>query len=212
MIEFVYFDLGNILWSFDEDRACSNAAELLGVAPESVRAAVYGSGLQTRFEHGQITPQDFVDELLASLLAITKKDQTHELPFPLVLDALSDMFTPIESMVDIIASVQASGKRIGVLSNTCHAHWDWIDRRQHALMVGPKWDAVVLSFQVNSMKPDDQIYRAAELVASVPADRISFLDDKAENVRAAKLRGWRAEQCLGGEQAAQALAKHDVLG
>jgi HAD superfamily hydrolase (TIGR01509 family) len=78
-------------------------------------------------------------------------------------------------------------------------------------MVGP-WDAVVLSFQVNSMKPDDQIYRAAELVASVPADRILFLDDKAENVQAAKMRGWQAEQCLGGEQAAQALAKHDVLG
>ena len=206
MIEFVYFDLGNVLWSFEEKRACQNAAILFGVAPNDIHQAVYLSGLQNRFEHGLVTPLGFANELSKSLAGAEEPASSQ-----LILDALSDMFTPIESMVGVIASVREAGKRVGILSNTCDAHWDWIDRQQHDLMTGP-FDAVVLSHEVNSMKPDDQIYRAAELVAGVPTDQILFLDDKAENVQAAKMRGWKAEQCLGGDEAVAALRGHDVIG
>jgi FMN phosphatase YigB (HAD superfamily) len=206
MIQFVYFDLGNILWTFDEDRACQNAADLFGVEPQEIRKTVYDSGLQSRFEHGRISPLGFMDELGNSIVS-TKNPANMQV----VLDSLSDMFSPIEPMVSVVAAVRASQARIGILSNTCDAHWDWINRQQHPLMTGP-FDAVVLSFEVNSMKPDDQIYRAAELAAGVPADRILFLDDKPENVHAAKMRGWQAEQCFGGPEAIAVLEKHGVIG
>ena len=52
-----------------------------------------------------------------------------------------------------------------------------------------------------AMKPDAEIYDAAEKAAHVRPDRILFLDDKPENVAMARERGWKAEQCLGGDQA-----------
>ena len=200
MIQFVYFDLGNILWKFDEDLACRNAADLLSVSVDQIRQAVYESGLQSRFEHGQVTSEGFTDQLGIPLGSVPSQD---------VLDALSNMFTPIESMVSVIEAVRSTGTKIGILSNTCKAHWDWIARQQHPLMAGP-FDAVVLSYEVNSMKPDDQIYRAAELAAGVPVDQILFLDDKPENVQAARSRGWRAEECLGGAEALTVLKKYGL--
>jgi FMN phosphatase YigB (HAD superfamily) len=204
MIQFVYFDLGNILWSFDEDRACQNAADLLGVSSDDIRQAVYESGLQNRFEHGQVSPAGFCEELVKSL---ANANETADLQA--IADSLSDMFTPIESMVSVVNAVRSSDASVGILSNTCESHWDWIQRQQHPMMAGP-FDAIVLSFEVNSMKPDDQIYRAAEMAAGVPADQILFLDDKQENVVAAKMRGWRAEQCLGGSEAITALQHHGI--
>lgn len=204
MPSFVYFDLGNVLWTFDEDRACRNAADVLGVSAGQVRDAVYESGLQNRFEHGRISTAGFLEALLVSL----------ENPKPvsdpqLLADALSDMFQPIEPMTAVIDQLRISGTRMGILSNTCDAHWNWILRQQHPMMAG-LFDAVVLSFEVNAMKPDDQIYRAAELSAGVPSDQILFLDDKAENVRAAKQRGWQAEQCFGGDQAISVLERYGL--
>ena len=59
----------------------------------------------------------------------------------------------------------------------------------------------ILSFEVGSMKPKKRIYRVAERYAEVPRERILFLDDKLENVEAAKQRGWQAVHCIGDEQA-----------
>ncbi|KAA1260200.1 Alpha-D-glucose-1-phosphate phosphatase YihX [Rubripirellula obstinata] len=205
MIQFVYFDLGNILWSFDEDRACQNAADLFGVGTAEIRQAVYESGLQDRAEHGRVSTTGFCEQLVSSIAGTNQVSDLRA-----VADALSDMFTPIESMVSVIEAVRCSGARVGILSNTCEHHWDWIGRQQHPMMAGP-FDAIVLSYEVNSMKPDDQIYRAAELAAGVPADQILFLDDKPENVLAAKMRGWQAEQCLGGSEANAVLKKRELL-
>lgn len=205
MPSFVYFDLGNVLWTFDEDRACRNAADVLGVSADQVRHAVYESGLQSRFEHGRISTAGFLETLVASL------ENPKPLSDPQILaNALSDMFTPIEPMAAVIDQLRNSGTPMGILSNTCDAHWNWIGQQRHPMMAGP-FDATVLSFEVNSMKPDDQIYRAAELSAGVASDQILFLDDKPENIRAAKQRGWRAEQCFGGDQAISVLKKHNVL-
>ena len=127
-----------------------------------------------------------------------------------LLDAISDMFTPIDSMRHTIANVRRLGLGVGILSNTCHAHWDWIARQRYPVMTGP-FDAAVLSFQVGAMKPDAAIYDAAERVAGVAPDEILFLDDRPENVAAATGRGWRAAECFGGEPAVRALSSHGLL-
>lgn len=44
-VRFVYFDLGNVLVSFDPQVACAAVAELFAVSPAEVDRAVYASGL-----------------------------------------------------------------------------------------------------------------------------------------------------------------------
>ncbi len=51
-IEFVYFDLGNVLVSFDPEIACNNVVERFGIDVGQAKAAIFESGIQDRFEHG----------------------------------------------------------------------------------------------------------------------------------------------------------------
>ncbi|MDG2220762.1 MAG: HAD family phosphatase [Rubripirellula sp.] len=202
-IEFVYFDLGNVLLSFDPDLACRNLAELLLVSGDEAKQVVYESGLQHRFESGQVSGDQFAREV-CRLLA------RKPVPDAAVFDAVSDMFEPIPAMRDVLDQVRQTGRGVGLLSNTCQAHWEWIVRQSYPVTAFD-FDATILSFEAGSMKPDSLIYEVAERAAAVTAEQILFLDDREENVHGARLRGWQAEQCLGGEQAVQVLNRTGLL-
>jgi HAD superfamily hydrolase (TIGR01509 family) len=205
-IEFVYFDLGNVLISFDPEIASRNLADRFAVSVRLAHHALYSSGLQDRFEHGAVSREQYAGSLRRQL-----GRSESEMPTSGILDAISDMFTPIESMRGVLRSVRQRGYRVGLLSNTCDAHWDWIMRQKYAV-TDFSFDATVLSFRVGAMKPNHAIYRAAETAASVPSDRILFLDDKPENVAAASSRNWKAVRCFGGQEAIGALQAFRVLG
>jgi FMN phosphatase YigB (HAD superfamily) len=205
-IEFVYFDLGNVLLSFDPARACRNLASRFKITDAQARAVVYESGLQDRFEHGQVSGEQFAEDIRQRLRSTESAMPTLD-----VLDAISDMFVPVDSMCGVLQKVRERGCRVGLLSNTCHAHWDWIVRQNYRVM-DFQFDVTILSFEVGSMKPDETIYGAAENAAGVKGDRILFLDDKQENVDAALQRDWHAARCLGGQQAIDALKGFGVMG
>ena len=206
-IEFVYFDLGNILVSFDPEIACANAAEVTGLSIDVMRGVLYGQNEQGDtllhlYENGSLTGHQFF-RLIAEISSIDNEDVSkHDF-----LDAISDMFTPINSMVEVVKFARSKVKRVGVLSNTCPAHWNWV-RRQPWPVSMIDFDVTILSYEVRSMKPDARIYEAAEQAAAVAPHRILFIDDREENVLAARERGWNAEQCLGGEQAAEVIRRH----
>lgn len=200
-IEFVYFDLGNILVSFDPEIACRNVADLTGVSTDTARHVIYESGAEARYERGELTSRQFADYVRDSFGFSEEQFADDAL-----LDAIADMFSPIESMVRVAALARERAGRIGVLSNTCPAHWDWV-RRQPWEVSMIDFDVQILSYKSMSMKPDAVIYEHAEQAALVDPNRILFIDDKEENVEAAKGRGWNAEQCLGGEQAESVIKK-----
>ena len=205
-IEFVYFDLGNVLLAFDPNLACKNLADRFCLPFHDVRAAVYESGLQDRFEHGELTGSAFAEEIRLHL-GKTEND----MPSREILDGVSDMFTPLDAMSEVLRSVRDQGIGVGLLSNTCHAHWDWICRQDYFLNAF-SFDATILSFEVGSMKPSHVIYEVAEERAGVESERLLFLDDKPENVAAALARGWKAVECLGVAKVIEALQSHLVLG
>ena len=191
MIRFIYFDLGNVLFSFDPDVACQNVAELLGVTREAASEAIYESGLQDEFEHGRVSIGGFGSRVLEAV-GVQK-----EMEADAIATAAADMFQPIETMVPILDDLQHRGMPIGILSNTCQSHWEFLLQSKHPLL-NRSFDSVILSHEVASMKPEDQIYRAAELGCSasqseVQPSEILFVDDKPENIEAARQRGWRGE-------------------
>ncbi len=141
-IRFVYFDLGNILLSFDVEIAHAHLAKLFGVSALDAKAAVYDSGLEDRFEHGEMAPEAFAARVCKAI-GVTGNPP----PVEDVLDAISDMFTPIETMVSVMDRVRRNGRGVGILSNTCHAHWEWI-RRQNYEVMAAELDATILSYQI----------------------------------------------------------------
>lgn len=103
-IEFVFFDLGNVLLSFDPDVACKNVSRRFGVSIEAARRAIYDSDLQNQFERGQLTGESFAEGVRAALARSRDQVPTSEL-----LDAVSDMFLPVDSMPEALQAVRVLG-------------------------------------------------------------------------------------------------------
>ncbi|TWU02151.1 HAD family hydrolase [Stieleria varia] len=208
-VRFVYFDLGNVLVSFDPKVACRNVAERFDVTIEAAEQAIYTSGLQDEFEHGRIDGPSYAKRLAESLSM-----DPNRWPVSDWLDAISDMFVPIDGMCDAFDGLLARYIPFGLLSNTCVAHWDWITRQRWAV-TDRRFHPMILSCDVGSMKPDPGIYIAAESqahrVARVSPGEILFLDDREENVLAALQRGWHAVQCIGGHPACDVLREFGLI-
>lgn len=178
---FMYFDLGKVLVHFDHQIAVEQLAELSRRPAELVQQVVFDSGLQNDYETGLVDSPQFVARVNTALES--------DLSTTDVLRAISDIFTPNQSILEAIGLVQSSGVPLGILSNTCEAHWQWI-MQQRWPMFGPWWSQIVLSYEVGSMKPAGPIYQVCEQKAGCPPEQILFTDDRPENVAAAAQRGW----------------------
>lgn len=215
-IRFVFFDLGNVLVSFDPSIACENVARIFGVTAGVAERVIYGDGLQQRLERGELDGEEFATAVRRGIAgrrppapgrsALVAGGDPGRIATAAILAAISDMFTPIDVMGPAIESLRRRGTRLGILSNTCHAHWDWVCRQAYPVLSG-RFDCHVLSYRERAMKPDGAIFEAAERAADVSPGEILFLDDRPENVAAAADRGWRAQACRGGPEAIAVLRR-----
>jgi glucose-1-phosphatase len=180
--DFFYFDLGNVLCFFDHDLSARQMAEVCHSDPKTLRRIVYESDLEHRFESGLVSPDGFAEEIMA---AVGRRVSTAAL-----LEAASRMFQPNQAMLPILEKLKTTKLRMGILSNTNIAHWEWILAQRYPVL--KDWfELNVLSFEVGCMKPESTIYRIATEQAKVPAERIFFIDDRADNIAGAKAYGWQ---------------------
>lgn len=182
---FVYFDLGNVLVTFDHQTAVDQLSRLAGRPAELVRQVVFDSDLQNRYETGLVSGREFAAEVNVELESA--------LPTADILKAISDIFQPNLPILAAIKWVEQAGIPMGILSNTCEAHWRWIEYQRWPVM-GPWWSQAVLSYEVQSMKPGSRIYEVCEQRAECRGQDIFFTDDRADNIAAARQRGWSTYQ------------------
>ena len=182
--QFIYFDLGNVLFAFDRERAFRQMAAVCGATAQAVEQAAIDSGLQVALETGHI-------DWPAAHAEFSRQTGTTSDPAALAA-AASDMFTLRVEMLPVLAALERTGCPTGVLSNTCAIHWRNLLDAGYAILPG-RFARQVLSYEVGVMKPDAGIYATATTVAGVPADRIFFCDDLPQHVAAARAAGWDAE-------------------
>ena len=200
-IEFIYFDLGKVILDFDHEKGCQQVSMISGISPERVRQAVFDSGLQNKFETGLITGDKFHAEFCSTTLSQPGKAD--------FLRALSDIFEPKHEVLRLIARLTECRFPIGILSNTCSAHWDLIESCYPSLPMdfGP----LILSYEVRSMKPDPVIYERAIEMAGCRANACFFVDDKQENVDGAIAAGMDAVLFHSVPRLVQELAARGVV-
>ena len=184
-IEFIYFDLGNVVVHFDPEIGCHNIAQLTGVNSTTVHGIIHETTLQTEYETGSVSSGEFVSRFAAA--SKTNPDPA------LFLKAASDIFDVNRSMIPVLTQLQNCGFPIGLLSNTCPAHWEFLTSRFASIERIFKKQFRILSFESGSMKPDQRIYQNAIEAAGCPPDRIFFTDDRPENVAAARKNSIHAE-------------------
>ena len=201
--QFFYFDMGNVLLHFDHGIACRQMAAVAGVSADLVRRIVFADpgGLQWRYERGEISTAQFYDDFCSQ--TATRPDDGD------LLHAASAIFALNAQIVPIVAQLRAAGQRLGVLSNTCEAHWQYVTDGRFALL-RDFFDVYALSHKIGAMKPDRAVYARAAELAGVPPGRIFFCDDRAENVSAAQQAGFDAVLYTSPADLAQELRRRCV--
>jgi FMN phosphatase YigB (HAD superfamily) len=198
-VDFLYFDLGKVLIDFSYEIGARRLSELTGLPKDRFLQTVFGGGNQVAYETGLIETDEFARR-------VNRELQT-QIPEPQLVAAATEIFWPNWQIIPLVTALSRAGWPLGILSNTCSAHWEYVTRNYRFL--GHFFGPVILSYEVNAMKPAEAIYSAAARLAEAVPERIFFVDDRPENVSGAQAFGFQA---ILYESASQTAAELRRLG
>jgi len=155
----------------------------LGVSPDALRPFFNSDDLHEDLELGEITPDQFLARL-SDTLQPKRTPSIREIE-----DILGESFQLNQELKEHIDAHRES-LQIIILSNTNALDIAAIERLFSLI----SWaDASVLSYEVHLKKPDPKIYHHTLNENNLMAAHTFFLDDRPENIQAARDVGIRAE-------------------
>jgi putative hydrolase of the HAD superfamily len=193
--EVVLFDLGGVLMNFGGLR---RLAQLTGSEEGPALATRWASSKWVQaFEQGTCDADTFASGITAEWgLDLT--------PAEFLNDFAHWSAGPFTGSVDLVHRLQGT-IQMGCLSNTNPVHWQ---RHLDHWGIVQHFDWTFTSHELGMMKPDPAMYMHVVGAIGLPPDRLLFLDDVEENVRAARSSGMRAEQTRGLQEVENALRVH----
>ena len=171
----VIFDLGGVLVKVNWDRATGPLAEMSGLTTEDVWTTAGDAG--SRFMLGDIGPAEFHQKLTARL-GVTLDRQTFFGLWSSVISLNDGVGAVVESL--------AGRYRLAIGSNTDPIHYARCIETQDGLR---HFDGTLLSYELRRAKPDLEFFRLGLGRISVDPNECVFIDDKEENVEAARTLG-----------------------
>ncbi|MWV26917.1 HAD family hydrolase [Aurantiacibacter rhizosphaerae] len=114
----------------------------------------------------------------------------------------------VPGTLDIIARLKARNVPLFGLSNFGADFWPEFIAGESALQ---GFGDIVVSGHEKVAKPDPAIYAIAEARFGMPPQQLFFIDDKAENIAAAKARGWHGHVFTDAETLEADLRQRGLL-
>lgn len=178
MIKTVISDLGRVLIHFDNGIFIRKIAQFCPLTEEEITKMMFKElDLIEAFDKGELTPKEFYNRVIQRLKAAVDYDHF----FSIYNDVFSLNSTPVEVLKKLIGRYT-----LVLLSNTDVMRFGFIGRKFPEVMF---FDEYVLSFEVGSMKPQPQVYRVVLERSGSRAEECVFIDDREENVEAARALG-----------------------
>ena len=190
-IENIIFDLGNVLIDVDFEVFYQK----LGYVPEATDL-VKAKHFITKFEAGQIAVDDFIEELNNHWNLQLSVDE-----FKLIW---TNLFSANQQMIDLAEDLSQKYP-VYILSNTDEIHFPYIWNNFPELHFFR--DRLLLSYKLGTVKPNSQIYQIACQKYDLTPESTIFIDDKAENIEAARKIGFNGIVYLNYKQTRQELDK-----
>ncbi len=175
----VVFDLGKVLLDFDYGIAARAFTSHCKSTPEELRDLLT-SPLLLRYETGLISKKQFYQEVCKSTGFCGNIGDFSGF--------FADIFTPIEPMINLQASLRRAGIPTYIFSNTNELA---IDHIRHRFSFFTNFDGYILSYEHGAMKPDAKLYEEVERQCGQNGCNILYLDDRPENIETAVGRGWQ---------------------
>ena len=184
-IKAVLFDYGMVLSGPPDPAARARMEQILDATSEAFSAAYWQP--RDAYDRGLLTGAEYWHAVAAALHKTITPEQLTAL-----LAADGALWTqPNQEMIDWAAALQRAGIRTGILSNlgdemelAIRAKFPWLAGFHHH----------TFSHHLKIAKPDPAIYAHAAEGLGVAAAEILFLDDREENIAAARNAGMLALQ------------------
>ena len=180
-IDGLILDFGEVLVHPQSAEAIARMAQLVHVSAGDFQKrywshrVAYDSGLPAadywrRVLHGLDPAPDDLDAIVADLIAADYDSWT--------------VYRP--DVWEIARAFKAAGGRTAILSNGVP---EIMGRLQRERSLAEFFDAIVVSYEVGCAKPDPAIYQICLDRLKVPAEAALFVDDRVENLDAARALG-----------------------
>jgi HAD superfamily hydrolase (TIGR01509 family) len=176
----IVFDLGKVLVDFDYGISAQRLAAQCKMNAGQIRQLIDQSPLLYRYETGELSTENFFHAVSAA----TGFDGSLE-EFCLIF---GDIFAAIDPMIELHARLRTAGVPVFIFSNTNELAIRHI-RKHFPFFAG--FDDFIFSFEHGAMKPDARLYEVVERRTARRGAELIYIDDRAENIAAAKPRGWQ---------------------
>lgn len=178
MIKAIIFDYGNVICKWDNDIFLEKVFKRSNKSYEYIDNFIFLSGLQDKFELGEISEIDFFRIIKKQCnLSITQKEFFKEYT--------SRIFENIQSTLALIKKLKKNYK-VALLSNTTKVDFDFLIKN---LKEFPLFDAVTLSFELGFVKPEKEIFIDSLNKLNLNPDECVYIDDIKEYSDAASKLG-----------------------
>lgn len=174
-VKFVYCDVNGVMVRFYH-HAFVSLSEETGAPLDKVETTFWH--YNEPVNRGEISIADF-NKAMARHLGVKRVDWRRH---------YMGSIQPIKEVEDCLRALHKRYK-IGLLTNTMPGFLDEMFKKGQLPKL--KYDAIIDSSVVNTVKPEDTIYQAAEAAAHASGSEVFFIDDSRANLTAANRFGWR---------------------
>ena len=178
MIKNIIFDVGKVLVEYDPD----GMMKKLGFDEETlqtVNQAVFQNELWNESDRGVLSPEELLEAFIANNPAYEKEIRQ-------VIDAVGDTISLMPYTVEWVKGLKERGYHLYILSN--YAEYTY-EKTSHKMEFLPYMDGVVFSYRCKLIKPEKEIYEYICKTYELKPEESVFLDDRKDNVEAARNMG-----------------------
>ena len=192
MIKNIVFDVGKVLVDFNWEDVFTELG-FTGERYHKVAQATVLSSLWNEFDRGTMTEEEILEGFLKNAPECQKEIQ-------LFWENLSKTIKRYDYSMEWIQSLKENGYGIYILSNYPERLYQLTLEELAFVKLA---DGGIFSYQIKHVKPEPEIYQTLFEKYNLKPEECVFLDDKEDNIIAARALGMSAIQFKNKEQAEQ---------
>ena len=175
MIEIIVFDLGGVIVNVNFKSPLGMLFDNSGKVRNTFKDKSDFSSLLRQYETGKISAAAF-HERIGDYLET-------ELSFDEFNSASNEAIEAGDDGIDGIIKTLSKKYQLAILSNTNPVHYEYIKEKYSIIGL---FDHILLSYEMGTMKPEIESYEKLINATSKPPSQHLFIDDRIENINAAK--------------------------
>jgi HAD superfamily hydrolase (TIGR01509 family) len=179
MIKSIFFDIGGVLIDVHPERTAQHISSKAQIPYADVLES-FPHAEHHKYEKGQISSDDFYNAVINSLPSNSKLQESD------FWDGWLMMVGAETDTSDILKKLKKSYP-VWIVSNTNQHHIQYEAKRFTFVQ---DVNGTIYSFDVNSRKPEPEIYHKALEIASALPNESLFIDDQIENIVQARSIGF----------------------